>query len=310
MRYTDLLGSQADYMQHQSVKPRYDPCPQCETTGQRQQVMTRRIAHVAALHRRAWMVADVGVYQARCACCKSLQAAIPGVPYRGRYSYEVRNTVANALRRDRMPYLSVVRRMPEDYLLTLALGSIHTCCLWAHAQITMETPWDVVRTHFSGVLCMDEVHASGRTILFATDPLGDCTVSFKVVDTHDQAHMDAFLQTLKERGLDAQVILTDGSPLSQDALQRSWSEGEHPLCVLHVIKEVNKLLVDGVRAINNRLKRQGNKGRKKRRGRPRKQAQKQKQYRQGMRKKEQAAFLWDHQHLIDDDLRVYGAIAA
>jgi hypothetical protein len=123
-------------------------------------------------------------------------------------------------------------------------------------------------------------------------------VSFKVVANQDQAPMDAFLQTLKDRGLDAQVIITDGSPLYKDALQRSWSEVEHQLCVFHVIKEVNKLLLDGVRAIKNRLKRQGNKGRKKRRGRPRKKAQKQQQYRQGMSKKEQAALLWEHQHLI------------
>jgi hypothetical protein len=37
-----------------------------------------------------------------------------GVPYRGRYSWEVRHTVAHALMRDRMPYLSVIRRMQED----------------------------------------------------------------------------------------------------------------------------------------------------------------------------------------------------
>ena len=42
-----------------------------------------------------------------------------------------------------------------------------------------------------------------------------------------------------------------------------WSEVEPQLCIFHVIKEVNKLLLDGVRAIKNRLKRQGNKGRKK-----------------------------------------------
>src|SRR5215475_5446112 len=42
-------------------------------------------------------VSEVGVYKARCACCKYFQSPIPGVPYKGRYSYEVRNTVANAL---------------------------------------------------------------------------------------------------------------------------------------------------------------------------------------------------------------------
>jgi hypothetical protein len=297
MRYTDLIGTQADYIHHESIKPLYYPCPQCQTKGKRKRVNTRHVAHVAALNRRSWIVAEVGVYQARCDCCKYFQAIVPGVPPRGRYSLEVRNTVANALIRDRMPYLSVMRRMQEDYLLRLSLGYIHTCFLWAHKQINMESHWEFVRANFSGVLCLDEVHDSGRTILFATDPLGDFTVSFKVVYKNDQPHMDMFLQALKDRGLKAEVVITDGSPLYKDSLQHYWAEVEHQLCVFHVIKEVNKLILDGVRAIKNRLKRQGNKGRKKGRGRPSQKAQKRRQQ-QGMTKKEQATFIWEHQYLI------------
>ncbi len=37
----------------------------------------------------------------------------------------------------------------------------------------MESHWAFVRACFSGVLCIDEVHDSGRTILFATDPLNN-----------------------------------------------------------------------------------------------------------------------------------------
>jgi Transposase len=305
MRYTPIIGSQADYVQHQSIKPKHYPCPQCGKKGKRKHVITRRIAHVAALQRRSWIVAEVGVYKARCQCCQYYQAPIDGVPNRGRYSLEVRNTVANALIRDRMPYMSVLRRMQEDYRLTLSLGYIHACFLWAHEQINMETHWTFVRTNFSGVLCIDEVHASGRTILFATDPLGDFTVSFKVVENNDQDHMDAFLQALKDRGLDVQVAITDGSPLYKDALHSYWAGVEHQLCVFHVIKDVHKLILDGVRAIKNRIKRQGNKGRKKRRGRPSKTAQQQRQRRGGMSKKEQATFIWEHQYLIvrkPDDL--------
>src|SRR5215470_2114884 len=76
-------------------------------------------------------------------------------------------------------------------------------------------------------------------------------------------------------------------------------------CVFHVITDVNKLILDGGRAIKNRLKRQGNKGRKKRRGRPSKKAQQQRQRRDGMSKKRQASFIWEHQYLIvrkPDDL--------
>jgi hypothetical protein len=105
---------------------------------------------------------------------------------------EGRNTVAKALMRDRMPYLSVMRRMQEDDRLELSLGSLHACFLWAHEQLNLERHWDVVRANCSGVLCLDEVHDGGRTILFATAPLGDFTVAFKLVETNDPEPMDAF----------------------------------------------------------------------------------------------------------------------
>ncbi len=298
MRYTDLIGSRADYVERQSIKPASYPCPQCGQKGKRNHSITREVPHVAALHRRSWIVAEVGVYQAQCDCCKYFQAAIAGVPYRGRYSYEVRNTVANALIRDRMPYALVINRMRQDYGLSVSLGYVHACFRWAHDQIDMEEHWDFVTSQFSGVLCVDEVHDSGRTILFATDPLNNFTVSFKLVETNDQVHMDAFLQTLKDRGLVVQVAITDGSPLYKDSLQSHWKGLEHQLCIFHVIKEVNKLILNGVRAIKNQIKRQGNKGRKKRRGRPSQRAQQQRQRRRGMSKKEQATFIWEHQYLI------------
>ena len=102
MRFTELIGSQADYVERHTLKPKYYPCPQCGQKGKRRRVLKRRVRHVAALYRRSWIEAEVGVYQARCKCCKFFQAAVAGVPHRGRYSYEVRNTVANALIRDRM----------------------------------------------------------------------------------------------------------------------------------------------------------------------------------------------------------------
>jgi hypothetical protein len=298
MRFTELIGSQSDYVERQRVKPKYYPCPYCGQKGKRKRVLRRRVGHVAVLHRRSWIEAEVGVYQARCTCCKYFQAAIAGVPPRGRYSYEVRNTVANALIRDRMAYGLVLGRMQEDYGLRLSLGYVHACFLWAHNQIDREEHWAFVISRFSGVLCLDEVHDSGRTILFATDPLNNFTVSFKVAETNDQAHMDGFLQALKDRGLHVEVAITDGSPLYKESLQSYWQDLEHQLCVFHVIKEVNKLILDGVRAIKNQIKRQGQKGRKKRRGRPTKQAQYQRQRRQGMSKKEQATFIWEHQYLI------------
>jgi len=197
-----------------------------------------------------------------------------------------------------MPYRLVIQRMQEDFGLELSLGYIHTCFLWAHAQINLEEHWDFVRANSSGVLCLDEVHDSGRTLLFATDPLNNFTVSFPLAEHNDQAHMDTFLQALKERGLDVEVAITDGAPLYKESLQSYWADVEHQLCIFHVSKEVNQLILDGVRAIKNRIKRQGHKGRQKRPGRPRKRVQQQRHRRQGLRKQEQARFIWAHQYLI------------
>ena len=251
-----------------------------------------------ALGRRAVIHARVGVYRARCGCCKYFQAPTPGVPNGGKYSLEVRNVVANALIRDRLPYRMVQDRMAEEFQLELSLGYIHDCFVWAHDRIDNEARLRWVVAKFSGVICIDEVHEGGSTILYATDPLNDFTIHFDIVDKNDQEHMDAFLAGLREKGIVAQVAITDGSPLYKDALQEIWRDIEHQLCVFHVIKEVNKLVLDAVRDIKNKIKRQGNKGRKRRRGRLSKQQQKRRAARKTMTKKEQANFIWQHQHLI------------
>ena len=188
--------------------------------------------------------------------------------------------------------------MAEDYRLELSVGYVHDCFVWAHGQIDTEEYWAFVVATFSGVLCVDEVHDSGKVILFASDPLNDFTVSFELVEDNDQDHMDAFLQKLKDRGLKVEVAITDGSPLYKDSLQSHWRDVEHQLCIFHVIKDVNQLILAGVRAIRNQLQRQGNKGRKRKPGRPTEKIRQQRQRRKGMTKKEQATFIGEHLYLI------------
>ena len=298
MRYVEDIDRKGDFIERKYNRPRLYRCPTCGTKGRRIDVVTRWVGHVRVLNRRSWIKAEVGVYKAKCGCCKYFQAPIPGVPYKGQYSYEVRNVVANSLIRDRMPYRLVQQRMAEDYRLELSLGFLQECFQWAYQQIDKEEHWQFVLATFSGVMCIDEVHDSGQTILFATDPLNDFTIAFEQVETNDQEHMDAFLQRLKEGGLEVAVAITDGSALYKDALQSHWTGIEHQLCLFHLIKEVNQLILSGVRAIKNQIQRQGNKGRKRKPGRPTEKARQQRQRRKGMTKKEQAKFIWEHQYLI------------
>lgn len=258
----------------------------------------RMVRHIA-LGRPAWIRGRFGVYRARCACGPAhFQSPIPGVPKGGRYSFEVRDTIANSLIRDRLPYRKVQERLAEEFALDISVGFVHDCFAWAYGQINTEARRTWAAEHFSGVLCIDEVHDGDRTILYATDPLNDFTVDFEIVETNDQISMDAFLAKLARLGIHPDVVITDGSPLYKDALQEIWEGVEHQLCIFHVIKEVNTLLLDGVRAIKNRLRRQGRKGRKRRRGRPTEAARKRREHRQDRTREEQATFLWENQHLI------------
>jgi hypothetical protein len=298
MDYITPIGSPDDFIEQTFTHPRLYRCPSCGTKGRRVRIRSRRIHHVGPPGRKSWLVGHVGVYKAACGCCQYFQAPMKEAPAKGLYSYGVRNMIANALIRDRMPYSLVQRRLAEDHHLSVSVGFIHACFEWAHQQIDTEAYWSFVVANFSGVLCVDEVHDSGRTVLMATDPLGDFTVAFRLVEKNDQAHLNGFLSILKARGVEAQVVITDGSPLYKDCLQHHWASVEHQLCIFHVIKEVNTLLLDGVRAVKNQRRRQGNKGRKRKPGRPTRAAQHQRRQRKTMTKHEQATFIWEHQYLI------------
>ena len=48
-----------------------------------------------------------------------------------------------------------------------------------------------------------------------------------------------------------------------------WSDANHQLCVFHIIKDINKLVLDAVRRLRTAMCRRGRAGRKKKRGRKR-----------------------------------------
>ena len=164
-----------------------------------------------------------------------------------------------------MPYLSVIRRMQEDYLLRLSLGYIHTCFLCAHKQIHIESHWDFVHANFSGVLCIDEVHDSGRTILFATD-LPWVTLRCRsrwpakmISHTWTGFYKPSKIEVSRPRRSSPTARRFTKTACNATGLRSSIN------CVSSTSSRqaVNKLILDGVRTIKNRLKRQGNKGRKK-----------------------------------------------
>jgi hypothetical protein len=284
-----------DRVERRSCNAKKCGCPRCGKRGRRIRTYTRVIRHIA-YEQVAWIIVEQGEYVAKCDCCKTFRAPIPGVPQRGHYSWGVRMAVIKGLLRDRLPEPKLKERLNEDFLLEVSSGYIYDCFEAVSAMVNQEGYWAWAKEKFSGVMCIDEVHdGKKRKILFATDPLNDFTVAFRVVPENSQEHMNAFLDEIKAHGIEPKVVITDGSPLYKDALAERWVDVEHQLCIFHVLKDINKLVLDAVRAVKNRLKRQGKKGRKPKRGRKRKGSAKKKKR---VTRKEQASFIFDHQHLI------------
>jgi transposase-like protein len=92
-------------------------------------------------------------------------------------------------------------------------------------------------------------------------------------------------------------VVTDGSNLYPAVLAELWSEAAHQLCVFHVIKDINKLVLDALRRLRTAMKRRGQAGRRKKRGRKGAKA-KAAARRRGPAVKEKAHFVFKHCHLI------------
>ena len=152
----------------------------------------------------------------------------------------------------------------------------------------------MVLEHFSGTLCVDEVHLGQFTLLLATDPIRDLPVAFALVGANDHDHMRRFLQNLKNWGLEPRTVITDGSNLYPALLAELWSEADHQLCVFHIIKEINQRILDAVRRLRNGDEPTGPGRRKRKRGRKGARSR----ARRGPTLKEKSAFVFQHRHLI------------
>src|ERR1700712_2385149 len=155
----------------------------------------------------------------------------------------------------------------REYLLDLSTGFVYDVLHDRARRLDMSEHRRKILDLFSGTLCVDELHLGRFTLLLATDPLADVPVAFALVGKNDQDHMRRFLKNLKNWGLNPEVVVTDGSNLYPAVLTELWSDADHQLCVFHVIKDINKLVLDAVRRLRSAMSRRGKAGRKKKRGR-------------------------------------------
>src|SRR3954468_14586781 len=276
--------------------PKKSPCPTCGKHGRRKRTFTRTVRTVA-FKAVAYLEVTCGEYGARCGCRTTFRNAPEGVLPRALYDNKVRDLVLDRVLKDGMSIERTLESLRREFLLDLSTGFVYDV-LHDHAKrLDMSEHRRKVLELSSGTLCVDELHLGRFTLLLATDPLADLPVAFALVDKNDQDHMRRFLLNLKNWGLNPGVVVTDGSNLYPAVLAELWPDADHQLCVFHVIKDINKLILDAVRRMRNAMNRRGKAGRKKKRGRKGAKS-KAAAARRGLTLKQKAHFVFKHRHLI------------
>jgi transposase-like protein len=276
--------------------PRKAPCPKCGKPGRRKRTITRKVRTVA-YKAVAYLEITYGEYAARCDCSTTFRNTPEGVLSKAKYDNKVRDLVLERILDDGMSIERVLQSLQREFLLDLSTGFVYDVLHDFAAGLDMAAHRRKVLEHFSGTLCVDELHLGRFTLLLATDPLSDLPVAFALVAANDQGHMLRFLKNLKTWGLQPKVVVTDGSNLYPAVLGELWPDADHQLCVFHVIKDINKLILDAVRRMRTAMGRRGKAGRKKKRGRKGAKS-KATAARRGMSVKEKASFVFKHRYLI------------
>ncbi len=273
--------------------PESFPCPNCGVHGHRKGTHTRTVRCLA--YREILLIElTTAEYRASCPCCKTFRSQLDGILPRAEYTNKVREAVLDRLFDDRMSGERLRRSLARDFHLDLSDGFIYDCLDWKIRQVEADDYRRWTIEHFSGTLCIDELHLGKKTLLLATDPINDFPVAFALVGRNDHDHMRRFLNNLKHWGFLPAVVVTDGSALYPALLAEVWPQARHQLCVFHVLMDINAQVLDAVKRLRRHKARQGNSGRKPAKPRRRKGQKKPRR----LSAKDKAHFVFKRRHLI------------
>jgi hypothetical protein len=277
-------------------QPKTYPCPTCGRHGHRKRRLDRFVRSLD-YGRPLWLHVFYAEYTARCDCRKSFRSCPPNVVPKADYDNLVRQAVLNRILDDGLNVERTRKAMKRDFLLELSSGFLYDCLDWGLARLNQAQQRRLALQHFSGYLCVDELHLGDQTLLLATDPVSDRIIGYRLVKINDQAHLRCFLRTLQYWGFEPKVVVTDGSNLYPAVLAEVWPAAKHQLCVFHVLQDITNKVLDGVRRLRRGQARRGKGGRPRRRGRKSKKQQARAR-RRGPTNKEKSAFVYKHRFLI------------
>jgi hypothetical protein len=272
--------------------PKKAPCPKCGKLGRRKRKSTPRRVRTVASKAIASLEITRGESRARCGCCTTSRSTPEDVLPRARSDNQVRDPVLERILDDGMNIERTMESVHRESLLDLSTGFVSDVLRARVEQLDRAEQRRMVLENFSGTPRVEELRLGRFTPLLATDPISDLPVAFAPVSANDQDHLRRFLKDLEDWGLTPRVVITDGSNLDPAVIAALWPAADHQSGVFHVVKEINKRILDAVRRLRAARSRRGKAGRQKRRGRTEAKA------RRGLTVKEESHFVFQHRHPI------------
>ena len=150
--------------------PKKAPCPTCGKHGRHTPTLKRTVRTVAY---KAIAVLEItyGEYQARCDCSTTFRTTPADVLPKAKYDNNVRDLVLERILEDGMSVERVLLSLKREFLLDLSSGFVYDVLHDFAAGLDMAAHRRKVLEHFSGTLCVDELHLGRFTLLLATDPI-------------------------------------------------------------------------------------------------------------------------------------------
>src|SRR5258708_25368227 len=168
--------------------PKKAPCPHCGKAGRRKDFHERTVRSIAYKAIRILHV-TTAEYRATCDCCTTFRTQLDGIEPKAHYDNKVRAAVLDRILDDRMSLRQIQQALQRDFYLDLSDGFLYDCLDWKIRQVDGAAYRQWTLAHFSGTLCIDEIHLGAQTLLLATDPLGDFPVAFALVSANAQEHI-------------------------------------------------------------------------------------------------------------------------
>lgn len=196
-----------------------------------------------------FLLVIVGVHHCH-RCERHFRSQPPFLRANAVYTERVREKAALSVYEDGMAIRRVTERLARDFWVRPSESTIRNWCHEYAENLDFEDYQSRVVEEFSGILCVDEVYQGELALLLAVDPTvadDERLVGYQLVHGDvDREKVEDFLSRLRQKGIEPEQVVTDGSRLYPKALAEVWPAAAHQLCLFHESRMVTSQIYKAI----------------------------------------------------------------